>query len=472
MMRVFSLSILALTLASLPAHAGFQLQGFQLQGYGLQGFSSDGKKEVVVSFPYSGMKWRGKALGNVRVERGGLVGEIRHRLSGRAGLEACRTPQKGIARNCGWTLAAVGSCRPGAAVAVGAARRCELGASSGNQMLRVCAGTSRTCEHNAEPVGPRARSGMIAENDDSSCGGKGPQASFRCPAAGGFLVMAAEHDSAQPVQVNLAARGATLRKTHFSGTDFQGVTLRGLLDTGAGTERAMDFRIAEVKPEDPAQEPKTLPPGARGWTWLYRLEVRVPRKGWQTACAPDPKGATVALPVGAVWPRNGKRQASTTRFTFSCTAGAVAKCYRWGYRPWYLDPADPKLFERVHVGCTRMARADYCGDGMPHTKAGTTIFEWDNLQPPIATPLGQVPTTMMFESGWAACGAICLSKFRWQQLRAICFGIPSCLYRPPVAGAARGQLVANVCDTQAEAEQLGKQLGRDVRLFNLSNVNP
>jgi hypothetical protein len=262
------------------------------------------------------------------------------------------------------------------------------------------------------------------------------------------------------------------RKGVVRGAAFAGVELRGYLDTGARLELALPFRIKSAVLEDTAKyEPPTLPPEARGGTWLYALEYLDPAKGWKPACTKDADGRAVAIPVAALWTQNGKRSESTKRFTLACTSAVIAKCYRWGYRPWFeADRVDPNLFRRAHWTCTRMARADYCGDGIPHTVNQTPIYEWDNLVPQIAPPLEQVPTTMSFESGWSNCGAVCLSHFRWQNRPPVCNNQTSCLYRI-VAGAAGGVPQPNVCNTPAEAANMTDPLGRNLRLFNLSNVN-
>ena len=59
--------------------------------------------------------------------------------------------------------------------------------------------------------------------------------------------------------------------------------------------------------------------------------------------------------------------------------------------------------------CMRMVRADYCGDGIPHTRNGTTIDIWD--------PKGvQSDDTRLpgftFEASWAPDGAVWLKRTR------------------------------------------------------------
>src|SRR5678815_5264127 len=99
------------------------------------------------------------------------------------------------------------------------------------------------------------------------------------------------------------------------------------------------------------------------------------------------------------------------RFTLGCTTGVIAKCYRWGYRPWVNGYGD---LVAMHWTCTRLARADYCGDGTPHTHDGTKINVWDTLPRPIESHGGLLPPAgMLFEAGWNTGGAVCLSRARW-----------------------------------------------------------
>jgi hypothetical protein len=94
-----------------------------------------------------------------------------------------------------------------------------------------------------------------------------------------------------------------------------------------------------------------------------------------------------------------------------------------------------------------MARADYCGDGTPHTREGTMINIWDRLPAPgpIQSHGGLLPPLgMLFEAGWSPDGAVCLSRARWLldsllQLE-IANACPNRLIPPSLLGGT-------VCDT-------------------------
>ncbi|HEX8114838.1 MAG TPA: ADYC domain-containing protein, partial [Kofleriaceae bacterium] len=119
---------------------------------------------------------------------------------------------------------------------------------------------------------------------------------------------------------------------------------------------SVEYRITDIAEEDPRYDPTDT-----GSTFLYTLEQNVDHTGvWQPACRPDLDGRSVAIPVAATWNAQGDRVESSSLFTLGCTTGVIAKCYRWGYRPWVTGYGD---LVAMHWACTRLARADYCGDG-------------------------------------------------------------------------------------------------------------
>jgi hypothetical protein len=171
----------------------------------------------------------------------------------------------------------------------------------------------------------------------------------------------------------------------------------------------VEFRITDIVDEDPKYDPTYT-----GSTFLYTLEQNVDNTGsWQPACPVDHDGRRVAIPLAAIWNTHGDRIESGSLFTFACTTGVVAKCYRWGYRPWVTGYGD---LAAMHWACTRLARADYCGDGVSHTHDGTWVNVWDDLPAPgpIETQGARPLHGMSFESGWNTEGAVCLARTRWK----------------------------------------------------------
>jgi hypothetical protein len=222
------------------------------------------------------------------------------------------------------------------------------------------------------------------------------------------------------------------------------------------TTATVEYRITAVQAET------SYDPTNTGSTFLYTLEQNVDNAdNWQPACPLDADSRRVAIPLTATWDEGGNRVESSTLFTFGCTTGVIAKCYRWGYRPWVSGYGD---LVSTHWACTRLARADYCGNGVSHTHDDTAINLWDNLPSP--GPIqshGTTPLLMFFEAGWNTGGAVCLSHARWL------LGGNLIAQHCPHRLIAPGLLVlgATVCDTLAEV------LGFDPnsRMFNESDLN-
>jgi hypothetical protein len=250
----------------------------------------------------------------------------------------------------------------------------------------------------------------------------------------------------------VAERGhVTLRGTALAGAQLKAQVYDP--SVGPSTTLPVTYRIAAVAPESAQHDPTKT-----GSTFLYTLEQWVGEGGsWQPACPPDHEGRRVAIPLAAIWDHRGARVESSSLFTFGCTAGVIAKCYRWGYRPWVTGYGD---LATMHWTCTRLARADYCGDGVSHTKDGTLINVWDNL--PAPGPIqkrAQVPG-MLFEAGWNTAGAVCLSHTRWATVESlIAYECADRLVPPAEGGIA--------CDGPGEA----KQYYPTALMFNESYIN-
>jgi hypothetical protein len=143
------------------------------------------------------------------------------------------------------------------------------------------------------------------------------------------------------------------------------------------TCRRVAFRVAAAAPDD---SENTMPARTSNRdTWLYRVEyaeISTPGEDdWKSACSHQPGGDDMGLFVDGRWSADGAWHAGG--YTFSCPRGAVAKCARsWGYKPWktLASPEHgPVPLQGLHAACTRAARADYCGDGVSHTREGVLI---------------------------------------------------------------------------------------------------
>jgi hypothetical protein len=221
------------------------------------------------------------------------------------------------------------------------------------------------------------------------------------------------------------------------------------------TSAVVEYQIAAVEAES------SYDPTQTGSTFLYTLTQNVDNSGsYQPACPVDTDGRRVAIPLTATWNEHGDRVESSTLFTFGCTTGVIAKCYRWGYRPWVTGYGD---LVTTHWTCTRLARADYCGDGTSHTRDGTVINVWDNLAPP--GPImarGATPPGMSYESGWSTNGAVCLSHARW-----LLGGLTIALHCPLKLIPPGLLLPGTVCDVVEQV--LGQTT--NPRMFDETNLN-
>ncbi len=254
-------------------------------------------------------------------------------------------------------------------------------------------------------------------------------------------------------EVIAAQGGVALRGAALAGAQLQAQVRE--LGAGPPATALVTYRIAAVEPESSKYDPTHT-----GSTFLYTLEQWVDQTGsWEPGCPPDADGRRVAIPLAATWDERGDRIETSSLFTLACTTGVIAKCYRWGYRPWVTGHGD---LAAMHWTCTRLARADYCGDGVSHTRDGTWINIWDTLPAPgpiqrhgLLPPLG-----MVFEAGWSTAGAVCLSHARWLSIEGLLAGrCPDRLIPPGLGGIA--------CDSVLDA------LARDpsVQMFNESYLN-
>ena len=246
--------------------------------------------------------------------------------------------------------------------------------------------------------------------------------------------------------------GSTLHNTGLNGAHL--IAQVHNITTNPVTNATVEFKIDAVTAESSTHDPL-----GTGSTYLYALSQNVDGTGaYQTSCGADADGNHVAIPVAATWNDHGDRVESSTLFAFSCTTGVIAKCYRWGYRPWVTGYGD---LVSTHQICTRVARADYCGIGVSHTHDNTMINVWDNLPSP--GPIlhhGTTPTGMVFEAGWSTSGAVCLSHQRWANGGLVIAAACPTRLIPPLG------LLPTVCDL--ESEVLG---GSAARIYNESDLN-
>jgi hypothetical protein len=179
-----------------------------------------------------------------------------------------------------------------------------------------------------------------------------------------------------------------------------GTVLQGTASDGKPVEVAICG--ADPSPEDPGMV-------------FYRIEAwNALAQTWENPCVAlgrvtDPR----ALAVSGVWDASGAHHDTPGRLTFACQNGAIAKCILWGYKPW--ASRNGQSLAGLHQACTRMARADYCGNGRSHTHRDTTIDMYDRLgvlERATEASAEWDPARASFEAAWAPDGATCLARTR------------------------------------------------------------
>lgn len=200
--------------------------------------------------------------------------------------------------------------------------------------------------------------------------------------------------------------GLTLGDTSFSGThEGDGSTISGAALTGSELEGELanggtvGLRIAAITPSGT--------PGLNYYTVEYQDSGT-----WKNICW---NGAQ-AIPLSGQWNElTGGQVVDSSRFTFACRGAALAKCAEWGYERWKTHSeckggtCKQHSLDAFHQACTRMVRADYCGDGVPHTENGTSINIWDML----GIQTQELGTGMSLEAEWTTEGAACVKHTRW-----------------------------------------------------------
>ncbi|MEM9457582.1 MAG: ADYC domain-containing protein [Myxococcota bacterium] len=148
---------------------------------------------------------------------------------------------------------------------------------------------------------------------------------------------------------------------------------------------------------------------------------------WEEACVDGAGDPVKAILLKGDWSSPGYARISGVEAdqatTWACRGAALAKCVEWGYHPEGLH-SGTSLADH-HQACTRLVRADYCGDGEHHTENGTLIDVEDSLG------IQTHSTVWGIEAAWGANGALCLNdprKTYWSRAEALdgCANVPRC----------------------------------------------
>lgn len=193
---------------------------------------------------------------------------------------------------------------------------------------------------------------------------------------------------------------------HIHGKGFEGVQLPGVLEDGSTLPITIDSIDASANKTDKD---------------VSRMQVSYHTKdGHRPLCGLDQDGDPIpAIPlsgrpdtnIGA--PGGGGWVQDPSAMTFACEGYVLAKCVDLGYKPWREGKVCTKKggcetisLAGYHQACTRMLRADYCGDGKSHTVDGVAIGMYD------AFGIRLDGNDWPLEAEWTAGGARCAAQPR------------------------------------------------------------
>jgi len=184
----------------------------------------------------------------------------------------------------------------------------------------------------------------------------------------------------------IALNGTSVNGTSVNGTDFIGAHLWAVLSDS----NTLELRIDDI----------ALMDGDNADVYAYAVSA-LTDAGWTPLCGYEPDGsAKRALIVPGTWDlQTGAWSENSGMFSLACRHASVAKCVEFGYKSW-LGYADH------HHACVRMLRADYCGDGTPHTVNGTLINLYDDAGVQADTESWPV------DAEWTPDGALCVNHHR------------------------------------------------------------
>lgn len=263
-----------------------------------------------------------------------------------------------------------------------------------------------------------------------------------------------------------AAGAATvLNGVNFNGVDFNGIKFNGIALDGVALEALplAGMKLAGQALTDVSLEGSTLsatlPSGARATgsglagaeisgtlangdavtlridgvttgsapdVQQYSVSASVGGSAFQPLCGAAGGAPVQAIPLTGSWDESsgtstgGAHVDDPTVFTFACEGFALAKCVEFGYAPWRsvtecsaAGQCAARSLAPFHQACTRMLRADYCGDGTATTRDGTQVDVWDDF----GIQTDDEPTWGL-EAEWSPDGAICVDQTRYSTIES------------------------------------------------------
>jgi hypothetical protein len=179
----------------------------------------------------------------------------------------------------------------------------------------------------------------------------------------------------------------------LAGSDLEGTKIS--FDVTETNKKGKTVRINSVAPVN----------GGSG-VLMYDADLKVENGPWEPLCTDAEGNATEAFLIGRVWSSATGAPVHddiADRVTFACRGAALAKCIEFGYVPW--QESGGSSLSDIHQACTRMVRADYCGDGLSHTLNGTLIHILDQAGIQLVDP----NMDYVVEAEWGPDGATCLN---------------------------------------------------------------
>jgi hypothetical protein len=264
-------------------------------------------------------------------------------------------------------------------------------------------------------------------------------------------------DLGDPEAGEVAPQGTSINGTSINGTSINGTSINGTSINGTSINDASinGTSLRGIKIKGTTLTSPSVPGGDfTGTHWVAELssgeslELRIDGSaalpapnadvttyqvsnangaGWSPLCGTDAAGHPVAaIAMTGTWSYEqgvaggGGYTPDHSTITFACRGNAIAKCLEMGYRPGACGgPLTPAQAERL-VACTRLLRADYCGDGRSFTVDGTLVNLYDNA----GIQLDTQPWTI--EAEWTSHGARCTNEAPLTRLSVSGLTPPSC----------------------------------------------
>ena len=208
-----------------------------------------------------------------------------------------------------------------------------------------------------------------------------------------------------------------------SGVTYNGTSIEARRDDLQLTISGADLNNAEMDGELETGDPLNLKVinvfwSATAGSYLYNVKYFDDDGIGQWLCGTDDVGNPIAaIPLMKAWIlQSGDTSSDSSRFTFSCVNASLGKCVLWGYQ--VFNQAHPETYNSttkyrdlalLHQTCQRTVRADYCGNGLSHTRNGTTIDVYDSYG--VQSPDNADGYSL--EADWRPDGAYCIRHTRW-----------------------------------------------------------